>query len=69
MPAVVGGGGAALMLLTALGGADYINNRNTIAVLAIVLGRPRDRLCGREGRGVRWAARPASCSWPRRSAR
>ena len=27
-------------MLTALGGADYINNRNTIAVLAIVLAVP-----------------------------
>jgi mannosyltransferase len=40
MPAVVGGGGAALMFITALGGADYINNRNTIAVLAIALAVP-----------------------------
>ena len=62
MPAVVGGGGAALMLLAALCGADYINNRNTIPVLAIVLARPRDRLRGGAGSGWRWAARPASCS-------
>jgi hypothetical protein len=39
-PAVVGGGGAALMLLAAGAGADYLNNRNTIPVLAIVLAIP-----------------------------
>ena len=40
LPATVGGGGAALMVLVALLGADYLNNRNTIAVLVIVLAIP-----------------------------
>ena len=63
LPAAVGGGGAALMLLVALLGADYLNNRNTIAVLddrardpgARVRARPARR--GARGRGVRGAAR------------
>ncbi len=63
LPAAVGGGGAALMLLVALFGADYLNNRNTIAVLddrardpgARVRARPARR--GARGRGVRGAAR------------
>jgi len=40
LPAAVGGGAAALMALAALLGADYLNNRNTIGVLAIVLAVP-----------------------------
>ena len=40
LPAAVGGGGAALMALAALGGADYLNNRNTLPVLAIALAVP-----------------------------
>ena len=67
MPAVVGGGGAALMLLTALGGADYINNRNTIAVLAIVLAVPAIGFAA--GRGGVWWAERAPCSWPRHDRR
>ena len=68
MPALVGGGGAALMPLTALGGADYINNRNTIAVLAIVLAVPAIGYAAGSA-GVWVGERPASCSWSRRSAR
>ena len=37
---MIGGGGAALMLLAAMVGADYLNNRNTIPVLVIVLAIP-----------------------------
>jgi mannosyltransferase len=40
LPAVVGGGAAALIGLAALGGADYLNNRNTLPVLAIALAVP-----------------------------
>lgn len=39
-PAAVGLGGAAAMALVAALGADYLNNRNTIPVLAIVLALP-----------------------------
>jgi mannosyltransferase len=52
LPAIVGGGGAALMFLTALGGADYINNRNTIAVLAIALAVPAIGFAGRKWLGA-----------------
>ena len=40
LPAVVGGGGAVLIGLAAVGGADYLNNRNTVPVLAIALAVP-----------------------------
>jgi len=40
LPAVVGGGAAALIGLAALGGADYLNNRNTLPVLTIALAVP-----------------------------
>jgi hypothetical protein len=40
LPAVVAGGSAALIALAALGGADYLNNRNTLPVLAIALAVP-----------------------------
>jgi hypothetical protein len=40
LPAAVAGGAVALMLLTALLGADYLNNRNTLPVLAIALAVP-----------------------------
>jgi hypothetical protein len=40
------------MLLTALGGADYINNRNTIAVLAIVLAVPAIGFAGQRFLGA-----------------
>ena len=40
LPAAVGGGAAALIGLAALGGADYLNNRNTLPVLAIALAVP-----------------------------
>jgi hypothetical protein len=40
LPAVVAGGALALILLAAVAGADYVNNRNTIAVLAIALAVP-----------------------------
>jgi mannosyltransferase len=40
LPAAVGGGAAALIALAALGGADYLNNRNTLPALAIALAVP-----------------------------
>ena len=40
LPAAVGGGAAALIGLAALGGADYLNNRNTLPALAIALAVP-----------------------------
>jgi mannosyltransferase len=40
LPAVVGSGAAALMAIAALGGADYLNNRNTLPALAIALAVP-----------------------------
>jgi hypothetical protein len=40
LPAVVGAGAAALMVLAALAGADYLNNRNTVPALAIALAVP-----------------------------
>ena len=40
LPAAVAGGAVALMLLAAVLGADYLNNRNTLAVLAIALAVP-----------------------------
>jgi 4-amino-4-deoxy-L-arabinose transferase-like glycosyltransferase len=40
LPAIVGGGGAVLIGLAAVGGADYLNNRNTVPVLAIALAVP-----------------------------
>src|SRR4051794_8970539 len=57
LPAVVGGGGAALMLLAAAGGADYLNNRNTLPVLAIALAVPALGFAvGRAGAAVGAAA-------------
>ena len=40
LPAAVAGGAVALMGLAAVLGADYLNNRNTLAVLAIALAVP-----------------------------
>ena len=40
LPAAVGGGAAALIGLAALGGADYLNNRNTLPALVIALAVP-----------------------------
>jgi mannosyltransferase len=40
LPAWVGGGAVALMVLAALAGADYLNNRNTLPALAVALAVP-----------------------------
>ena len=57
LPAVVGSGAAALMAIAALGGADYLNNRNTLPALAIALAVPALRFAaGRAGAALGAAA-------------
>jgi hypothetical protein len=53
---VVGGGSAALIGLAALGGADYLNNRNTLPVLAIALAVPALGFAGGRAGAVLGAA-------------
>ena len=66
LPAAVGGGAAALIGLAALGGADYLNNRNTLPRSRSRSPSPRSGSPPGGARAPRSAPPPASrCSSPR----